>query len=70
MSAEKSEVLMTERKDDIKIKVKDVNGVLLQQVYSFKYLGSELMTERSECSSETKSTDSLEQMERNNQSDM
>ena len=54
-----------------KTMVKDVNGVLLQQVYSFKHLGSELMTEGGvNFSSETKSTDSLEQIERNNRSDL
>ena len=37
--------MSAERKGDTKIKVKDVNCVLLQQVRSFKYLGSELMTE-------------------------
>ena len=45
MSAEKSEVLVSEREGDTTIKVKDVNGVPLQQVGSFKYLGSELMAE-------------------------
>ena len=45
MNAEKSEVLVSEREGDTKIKVKDVNGVLLQQVCSFKYLRSELMAE-------------------------
>ena len=45
MNAEKSETLVSEREGDTEIKVKDVNGVLLQQVCSFKYLGSKLMTE-------------------------
>ena len=45
MNAEKSEILVSEREGDTKIKVKDMSGVLLQQVCSFKYLGSELMTE-------------------------
>ena len=46
MSAEKSEILVSEREGDTKIKVKNVNSVLLQQVCSFKYLVSEFMAEK------------------------
>ena len=59
------------KEGDTKIKVKDVNGVLLQQVCScFRYLGSELMAEGGVNAVVKQSTDSLEQTERNNKSDL
>ena len=45
MNTQKSDVMVTEKNDETKVKVVDVTGMELKQVKRFKYLGTEIAME-------------------------